>query len=122
MAANPMRIPTINTVMFDCRDTGTLAAFWSELLGVGVRAMSGPFVWLDPQRPGGYSLAFQRVDDPTPGKNRLHLDGMAADLAGLRARVEALGGTHVGRESMSDFEWDVFADPEGNVFCIGQGS
>ena len=118
---DPKTHPIINTVMIDCRDAESLAAFWSELLGVGVRARFGGFLWLEPQRGGGYSLAFQEVDDPTPGKNRLHLDGMFPDLALLRDRIEELGGSYVRSESVPDFEWVVFADPDGNVFCIGHG-
>ena len=114
-----MTHPIINTVMIDCRSAEELATFWSQLLGVDVRARFGGFLWLEPQRRGGYSLAFQEVDDPTPGKNRLHLDGMFSDLDLLRDRVQALGGSYVRSESMPEFTWDVFADPEGNVFCIG---
>ena len=31
-------------------------------------------------RSEGPRLAFQKVDDPTPGKNRVHIDFTAADL------------------------------------------
>ena len=105
--------------MIDCRDAAGLAAFWVELLGVEIRAEFVGFLWLEPQRRGGYSLAFQEVDDPTPGKNRLHLDGTFPDLVQLRDRIEGLGGSYVRSEAVPDFRWDVFADPEGNVFCIG---
>ena len=30
--------------------------------------------------PEGPGLAFQKVDDPTPGKNRVHIDFSAADI------------------------------------------
>ncbi len=111
--------PTINTIMFDCHDPQRLAAFWTDLLGVEIRAQFAGYIWLEPQRPGGPSLAFQPVPDPTPGKNRLHLDGAFDDLEAVRGRIEALGGSHVSRESVPGFVWDVFSDPEGNVFCLG---
>ncbi len=38
----------------------------------------GEFVLVD--LPSGPSLGFQQVDDPTPGKNRVHLDFHAADM------------------------------------------
>lgn len=113
-----MTIPTITSVMIDCRDL-SLAGFWQELLGVGVRHRSGPFVWLEPQREGGYSLAFQLVPSTTPGKNKLHLDGFARDLDDVTQRVEELGGTRVESRVEDGFAWNVYADPEGNVFCLG---
>jgi predicted enzyme related to lactoylglutathione lyase len=112
-------VPTVNSVMIDCLDAVRLAGFWSELLGVGVRHVEHGFIWLDPQREGGYSLAFQAVSDPTPGKNKLHLDAACNDLEALTARVEALGGRLVEDQQVPGFVWNVYADPEGNLFCAG---
>jgi hypothetical protein len=67
--------PTINTVAIDCHDPRRLADFWTALLGVEVLQGDDDFIWLTPQRPGAYKLAFQKVPDPTPGKNKLHLAG-----------------------------------------------
>lgn len=117
-----MAVPMINTVVFDCADAERLVAFWTALLGVGERHRSPGFVWLEPQRDGGFSLAFQEVPDPTPGKNKLHLDGEYPDLDRLTARVEALGGSVVDRQSVTGFVWNVYADPEGNVFCVGHAA
>ncbi len=113
-----MAVPRINTVMFDCLDLA-LADFWKGLLAVGERHRSGPYVWLEPQRQGGYSLAFQQVESTTPGKNKLHLDGAAEDLSAVTARVEKLGGSFVENHVVEDFTWNVYADPEGNLFCLG---
>ena len=69
------------------------------------------------------TLLFLRVPDPTPGKNRLHLDLNATDRdqdAELQ-RLLALGATpvDVGQEPLSDtMTWHVLADPEGNEFCL----
>ena len=113
-----MSAPRINSVMFDCLDLA-LADFWRDLLGVGVRHRAGSYVWLDPQHPGGPSLAFQQVSSTTPGKNKLHLDGAARDLAAMTARVEELGGSLVDTQVEDTFTWNVYADPEGNLFCLG---
>jgi hypothetical protein len=112
-------VPTINSVMIDCRDAGALSAFWSSLLGVGVRHAEHGFVWLEPQRAGAYSLAFQQVSDPTPGKNKIHVDAACSDLDGLTDRVELLGGSFVGRHTVPGFVWNIYADVEGNQFCAG---
>ena len=111
----------ITSVMIDARDPDRLVRFWSELLGVGVRYRHGAFVWLD-RLENGWSLAFQRVDEPTPGKNRIHLDGHAEDLDALEARITALGGRRVEEHVVEGFIWRVFADPEDNVFCFGHGT
>jgi hypothetical protein len=112
-------VPTINTVMIDCCDATGMASFWSDLLGVGVRHVEHGFIWLDPQREGGFSLAFQEVGKVTPGKNKLHLDASCGDLDGLTTRIETLGGRLVEQQRVQGFVWYVYADPEDNVFCAG---
>ena len=73
--------------------------------------------WL-PGRPEP-RLGFQRVDDPTPGKNRVHLDFSAADLDAEVARLVDLGATETARHGVGGgFRWVVLADPDGNAFCV----
>ena len=70
-------------------------------------------------RPNGPKLGFQKVDDPTPGKNRLHLDlippgdGPQQELD----RLVGLGAT-VLDDQPPGAGWLVLADPEGNEFCL----
>jgi predicted enzyme related to lactoylglutathione lyase len=111
--------PVVNTVAFDCHDPDRLAAFWTALLGVEIRHRAHEFIWLTSQRKGGVTLAFQKVPDPTPGKNKLHLDGHHEDLEALTARVEQLGGSFVQQHVVPTFTWNIYADPEGNQFCCG---
>lgn len=115
----PLAAPTINSIAFDCIEPRRLAEFWTALLGVAVLQGDDDFIWLTPQRDGAYKLAFQKVPDPTPGKNKLHLDGYHDDLPALTARVEELGGSHVEQHTVPGFVWNVYADPEGNQFCCG---
>ena len=63
-------------------------------------------------------MAFQKVDDPTPGKNHVHIDFPAADMEAEVKRLVELGATETGRDSFGDFEWVVLADPDGNAFCV----
>jgi predicted enzyme related to lactoylglutathione lyase len=79
-------------------------------------------VWLGRQREGAYSLMFQRVPDPTPGKNKLHLDGYVEDLPEMTERIVALGGSLVATHHSPSFVWNVYADPEQNLFCVGHES
>ena len=68
------------------------------------------------------ALGFQRVPDPTPGKNKVHLDFHSADKEAEVARLVALGATETGRNSFGpDMDWVTLADPEGNAFCVAGG-
>lgn len=108
------------TVTFDCTDPDGLAAWWASALGGDVNAvMPGEFVLV--ARPGGPALGFQRVPDPTPGKNRLHLDFHASDMEAEVARLVGLGARETGRNGFGDFHWVVLADPDGNAFCVAGG-
>lgn len=119
MDATDFTSPQVNTVAFDCHDPKLLAQFWMELLGVEILHDYDGFIWLTAQREGGWKVAFQKVPDPTPGKNKLHLDGYHEDLEALTARVTELGGSFVAQHTVPSFVWNIYADPEGNQFCCG---
>ncbi|MCZ8378019.1 VOC family protein [Mycobacterium sp. CPCC 205372] len=111
----------VETLTFDCDDPDGLAAWWAEALGGDVNAVvPGEFVLVAQER--GPQLGFQRVPDPTPGKNRLHADFAAADVEAEVARLVALGAEETGRHSFGEeFRWVVLADPAGNAFCVAEG-
>jgi predicted enzyme related to lactoylglutathione lyase len=108
----------IAMVTFDCSDPDSLAGWWADAVGGEVNAVApGEFVML--AHPNGPTLGFQKVPDPTPGKNKVHLDLHAADKEAEVTRLVSAGATETGRNSFGpDFEWAVLADPEGNAFCI----
>ncbi len=109
-----------DAVTIDCADPVALAEFWGTVLGTEIEWMAGDgphYIDLKPV-PGGPKLRFQRVPEPKPAKNRLHLDLVAADLDAAAARIEAIGGRRTGTVAEYGFEWTVLADPEGNEFCI----
>ncbi|MCH9730239.1 MAG: VOC family protein [Actinomycetia bacterium] len=111
----------IAMITFDCSDPDGLAEWWSKAVDGVVNAVApGNFVMVAPQ--GGPALGFQKVPDPTPGKNKVHLDLHAADKETEVARLTGLGARETGRHSFGpDFAWVVMADPEGNAFCIVGG-
>jgi predicted enzyme related to lactoylglutathione lyase len=111
----------VENITFDCSDPDTLAQWWAQAVGGDVNAVApGEFVIL--AQPDGAGLAFQRVDDPTPGKNRVHIDFSAADLEAEVKRLVDLGAAETGRHSFGDeFRWVVLADPAGNAFCVAAG-
>ncbi len=118
----------VSHTSIDCADAYGLSEWWRKLLGYVQDAE-------DPNLPGheecliidpdsGHRLLFLRVPDPEKhGKNRVHLD--LRPRAGSRdeeiERVSALGA-----RQLSDHRgqygpgtgWVVFADPEGNEFCV----
>ncbi|EHI11980.1 VOC family protein [Mycolicibacterium thermoresistibile] len=107
----------IENVTFDCVDPAPLARWWAEQTGGEVHAlMPGEFLVVDCGE--GPRLAFQRVPDPTPGKNRIHLDFHTDDPEGAVARLTAAGASEVARHAIEDFRWIVLTDPDGNAFCI----
>ncbi|MBN2113856.1 MAG: VOC family protein [Acidimicrobiia bacterium] len=111
-------IPVVFSVMLDCNDLDKTAAFWTSLLGLEVKERFPGFVFLSRMGGQGPGLALQLVPEPKLGKNRMHLDLVAADTEALIARVLELGGSRLADRESDGFHWTVVADPEGNEFCI----
>jgi Glyoxalase-like domain len=114
-------------VIVDCADPEPVATFWAAALRwrrTHVSADGGEIVLEPPEGSpeDGVSpdLLFIRVPDPTPGKNRLHLDLRPTDQAAEVARLEALGATRVevGQSDREHASWVVMADVEGNELCV----
>ena len=66
-------------------------------------------------------LAFQKVDDPTPGKNRIHLDLTTEDVQAEVDRLVAAGATFVEHRGEESFRWATMSDPHGNLFDVAAG-
>lgn len=109
---------TLSMVTFDTTDADALASWWAEQTGGQVvERNDGWFVMV----AGGtlpVLLAFQKIEDPTPGKNRIHLDLTADDLDGEVNRLLEAGATLVERRGDESFRWVTLADPQGNQFCV----
>ena len=111
-------------LVVDSRDPESLAAFWAAVLGYRVLGREddgsieiGPEAGFGGPAP---TLIFGPVDDPTPGKRRLHIDLNATDRdqdAEL-ARLLELGAVPADVGQTGDEGWHVLADPEGNEFCL----
>jgi predicted enzyme related to lactoylglutathione lyase len=107
-------VVSIANVVVDCYDAPGLAQFWAAVLGTPVSFEAEEYVVL----AGNPAMAFQTVPEPTPGKNRLHIDLAAEDLETERQRLVGLGATVVEHVTMRGGSWTVLADPEGNQFCL----
>jgi hypothetical protein len=118
----------IHNVTFDANDPRLLGRFWSQVTGYAVVDDRDEFVRLRaPDARGVRQILFLRVDDPTPGKNRVHVDLAAPQpqdeierLVGLGASLadELVDGRPRWREG-NGISWVVLRDPEGNEFCVG---
>jgi predicted enzyme related to lactoylglutathione lyase len=109
---------SVGMVTVDCSDPERLARWWAAAVGGSVVVL-GPGEFAMVTGDQGPALGFQRVDAPTPGKNRVHLDLQTSDLDADVDRLAALGATETGRHSLDGgYRWVVMADPAGNVFCV----
>ena len=108
----------VEMITFDCDDPERLAQWWAQVVDGKVNPVA-PGFFVTVTRPEGPGLSFQKVDDPTPGKNRVHIDFTAPDVEVEVKRLVDLGATETGRHEFgADFSWVVLADPDGNAFCV----
>jgi predicted enzyme related to lactoylglutathione lyase len=119
---------SVYNVTFDAKQPRNLGRFWSAVTGYVMAEQRDDFVRLRaPDDRGVRQLLFIRVDDPTPGKNRMHVDLASAEPDAEIDRLVSLGGSLVddpvdGRPSWREgngIRWVVLRDPEGNEFCLG---
>jgi hypothetical protein len=115
----------IDHTTFDCRDAYALSTFWAQVLGF-IDVPGDPnelgdeeCMIIDPA--GAQKVLFVEVPEDKRVKNRVHLDLVPTDRPRDEEieRVRALGATPLDDRRQPDGTgWLVFADPEGNEFCI----
>ena len=108
-------------VVIDAQRADEIAAFWSALLERPVTGGANQFYAMIPASEDGTfpALMFLAVPEPRHGKNRMHLDLVATDLAAEVERAVALGATKVAEFDEYGTRWTTLTDPDGNVFDIG---
>ncbi|MEV4320258.1 VOC family protein [Actinocrispum sp. NPDC049592] len=103
----------------DSKDPRELAKFWTAALNAQVKQdFEGYFVILDWE--GGPAIGLQKVPEEPAGKNRVHLDLHTDDRHAAVGRLVGLGAAIVDEQKVPGMSWTVLADPEGNLFCVGQ--
>lgn len=111
---------SIAMITVDSADPVPLAQWWVHQLDGTVVAQHGEdFIVVETGR-GGPRVAFQRVEEPTPGKNRIHIDFEDANVEAAVDRLLFAGATKIADREIpgGGFSWVTMADPQGNLFCI----
>ncbi len=112
-------IGRLHHVVIDCPDPGTLAAFYSELLGLPVTYRSEDWVVIA-RNDTTSGIAFQLAPDhqppewPNPERpQQMHLDVMVDDVEAAEPLVLRLGARRLPGDRSH-----VYADPAGHPFCL----
>ncbi|MFE3028620.1 VOC family protein [Nocardia tengchongensis] len=109
----------VANITVDCHNAATLAEFWSALLERPADPNSNESIAsIEADTETGPALTFLKVPDKNPGKNTIHIDLMADDMAYHVKRAVELGATHVADYDEYGVKWTTLKDPEGNVFDI----
>jgi hypothetical protein len=114
----------ISNVTFDCGDPYALAQFWSAVTACPIAKGDRPGdKEVDVPLSQNLNLVFIKVPESKAVKNRVHVclrpDG---DREPEVERLLEIGATVVAdRRRRSGTGWVVFADPEGNEFCLLRG-
>jgi predicted enzyme related to lactoylglutathione lyase len=117
----------IHEITFDTRDPHRLAVFWAALLEREIRPGDMPqddSVLITPA-PGQPGLLFLRVPERKTAKNRIHFDLWPTSTKRDEQieRAVGLGAVMLADRRQADGTgWVVFADPDGNEFCIGRSA
>lgn len=116
LEADPSRLQTVQ-VTIDALVRAEVVPFWRALLGYDHRAGS-PEDLTDPRRRGG-PFYFQRMDEPRPQRNRVHVDvWVPYDQAEARIAAAIAAGGRLVNDDEAPGHW-VLADQEGNEACVG---
>ncbi|WP_206487919.1 VOC family protein [Rhodococcus sp. KRD162] len=109
---------TLGMITFDSTDPGPLAHWWAARANGSIVEENDGWFYVVALAEAPYRMAFQKIEDPTPGKNRVHLDMTTQDLDGEVARLIEAGASELAQHTMGDFRWVTLSDPDGNVFCV----
>lgn len=107
----------IHAITIDTANPQNLAAWWSQVLGVAVANDYGQIVQLalSANIP---PFQFQKIEDASRQRNRVHIDLKTVDLDGETDRLVALGATVVQKIALPQIRYNTLTDPDGNNFDL----
>jgi predicted enzyme related to lactoylglutathione lyase len=110
---------SLDLVTLDPADPRKIGGWWAEQTGgVLVDEADGWFVMVNPLGGSGPAVGFQKVDQPTPGRNRLHFDLSIPDHDAEAQHPRTVGASIVARHERPFGSRAVLTDPDGNYFCV----
>lgn len=110
----------LHHIVIDAQDLPALADFWARVLGWQVLSTREGEVVIGPHVDAPVGICLMPAGEPHSSKNRVHLDltTSADDRDAEIERILGLGATRADVGQTGNESWDVFADPEGNEFCV----
>jgi hypothetical protein len=113
---------TLDAINVEARDPAALAGFWAAVIDA-VPASYGDYVHL-PAGAAGFAMFFRPLTGSRPDGQISHLD-LTVPWGSRRTEVErliSLGATHKWDvlDEVPHVQWTTLADPEGNLFCVGE--
>src|SRR2546430_14576714 len=116
---------SLTSVVFQAEDPAALAENWAmHFEEWRIRDREAEEIHLVPDQDGPLDLVFARAEPRAKaGKNRIHLDLNTWDMRGYTGAAEALrqlGVPEVDLGQGDAMPWTVFADREGNEYCLLQ--
>ena len=115
---------TLEQIVVDSADALRLAQFYAQLLERDVDPGGNEYfatVGTSGTAPLHPVFMFIQVPEGKVGKNRLHIDLVSPDRAADIRRAIDAGAKHVADFAEYGTAWTTLADPEGNLFDIGDG-
>ncbi len=111
---------TLHHIVIDAHDLSALARFWADVLRWKVLSEGEDEVVVGPDVESEVGICFMPAREAKASKNRVHLDLTTGpdDRETEIARITALGARRVDIGQTGEESWVVFADPEGNEFCV----
>jgi predicted enzyme related to lactoylglutathione lyase len=112
---------TLHHVVIDTHDLPSLSRFWALLLDWKILSERENEVVVGPSDDAPVGLCFMPARGIKTAKNRVHLDlnpGPEGDRDAEIQRILTLGARLVDIGQAGTESWTVFADPEGNEFCV----
>jgi hypothetical protein len=108
----------IGSIVIDCLDFPRVSTFWREALRYVPRdpPEEGWVILRDPAGRGP-NISVNLAPDKRASPGPIHLDLYANDRENEVKRLLSLGASRH-RPSEQDEDFEVLADPEGNLFCI----
>lgn len=118
MAQESGAIAPLTHIGIDVSDLERSEEFYSALLGVKRYAAWDQYIAFTPL-PNGLIVYLQRVTETKTSKTRIHFDLTVSDIKATIPKVQALGARLLAEEFGEPTDGlAVFADPDGNEFCL----